>query len=205
MAGQLALIYFLGLLVAITVLRSRSGIPFWYSGMPGPFWISIQWALLSSFKAFLWPIVLVWWLANERPEPRILFFEKAEAQQLMERVHLRGDIIAWLRLYGQDQANPGSAGAQQNEIVRTIPLMYEVAQVDPAGFVHRLAAVALPVDGWVVYGAHRLVGDLLGNDYTDDRYLDIFRAAMDHLPPHLRAPYEASRLTDLRFHLDLNT
>jgi hypothetical protein len=67
---------------------------------------------------------------------------------------------------------------------------YETAVADPDQFCRQLAAVAIPAGGWAVYGAQRLVVELLGGAYRDHYFLTMQDAALDWL--HARGVPTAS-------------
>jgi hypothetical protein len=70
--------YVIGWLVAIMVIRVRAGVGVWHRlkvfGSDG---FGPAWTLSAGTAALFWPITLAVWLARGRPEPRIVFNEKA--------------------------------------------------------------------------------------------------------------------------------
>ena len=83
LAIVIVLIWFAGLVASVQVLRSRAGIKTWSRikvfgrGGYGPGWV-----MWSAMKGFFWPVTLVVWLATGRPEPRVVFNEKAAQRKL---------------------------------------------------------------------------------------------------------------------------
>jgi hypothetical protein len=73
------IIHFLGIIVASCVFKNRAGVPmlsrFRIFGKKG---FGLGWALTMGGKSMVWPVVLIVWLANGRPEPKVVFNEKAE-------------------------------------------------------------------------------------------------------------------------------
>jgi hypothetical protein len=77
------------------------------------------------------------------------------------------------------------------------------ATADPTGFCRDLAAVAEPLGGWTVFGAQRLVAELLGGGCTDEAYLAMQDAALiwlhgAELPPARLSVHERKRWSRLR-------
>jgi hypothetical protein len=85
MAGALVLVWFIGWLVAIFVLRLRAGVGIMSRlKVFGPEGFGLGWTMHSGFKAMFWPVTLIMWLANGQPEARVVFNEKALQRQLAE-------------------------------------------------------------------------------------------------------------------------
>ncbi len=64
--------------VAVTVIKARAGVGIW--GRPkifGPDGFGPVWTATTIVSAMFWPVVLVRWLVQGRPEPRVVFNEKA--------------------------------------------------------------------------------------------------------------------------------
>ena len=64
--------------VAVTVIKARAGVGIW--GRPkifGPDGFGPVWTATTILSAMFWPVVLVRWLVQGRPEPRVVFNEKA--------------------------------------------------------------------------------------------------------------------------------
>lgn len=72
----------IGMLVSVQVMRVRAGAGFW-RGLKvfGPDGFGPVWAGTVIICSMFWPITLVVWLARGRPEPRIVFNEKARERQ----------------------------------------------------------------------------------------------------------------------------
>ena len=82
MGAALSLIYFVGFFVAVFVIRHRAGVGVWHRlKVFGPNGFGLTWLLWSSLKAMFWPATLAVWIATGRPEPRLVFNEKALARQ----------------------------------------------------------------------------------------------------------------------------
>jgi hypothetical protein len=81
MAAVIVLVWIVGWLAAIQVLRSRAGVKTWgrikVSGRDG---YGVGWVMWSGLKSLFWPITLIVWLAMGRPEPRVVFNDKAVAR-----------------------------------------------------------------------------------------------------------------------------
>jgi len=75
-------VYGIGAAISLIVFRARSGLGF---GLPRMDPTGISWLLVSGVKAFAWPLTLGIWLASGKPEPRILFGEKAERKNVERR------------------------------------------------------------------------------------------------------------------------
>jgi hypothetical protein len=83
----IGLVYLAGFFVSGYVYRARAGAGVMGRiAITGPGGFGVGWFLLLMCKAVLWPIVLVVWLATGRPEPRIVFNEKAEARRRQQQV-----------------------------------------------------------------------------------------------------------------------
>ena len=86
MGGAIAVIYLGGLFVSTFVYRARAGagvmrrLRILGPGGYGAGWLSVQ-----IGKALVWPAVLIYWLANGKPEPAIVFDEKARRRAEQQR------------------------------------------------------------------------------------------------------------------------
>jgi hypothetical protein len=75
--------YLIGVLVAVSVMRVRAGAGFWRGVKVfgadgfGPVWVGTV-----IVCGMAWPITLAVWLARGRPEPRVVFNEKAAERRL---------------------------------------------------------------------------------------------------------------------------
>lgn len=123
----------------------------------------------------------------------------AEIEETGGRAYLRGDIVHWLEKHGLYKAYGDNSGVSSTEIFPTIVAMHQIWHDDSATFVCKLADIVLPVGDWVVYGAHKTVGEILG-DYRDDHYDEIFTAAMRFCPARKIGftPAETSLLHKIR-------
>jgi hypothetical protein len=80
---------------------------------------------------------------------------------------------------------------------------HESAVADPDAWCRRLAGLALPAGGWAVYGAQRMVVELLGGDYRGREFLVMQDAALDWMhargvaSAHLTG-YERARWAETR-------
>jgi hypothetical protein len=80
--AALVWMWIIGVVVAVSVIRIRAGAGFWRGlkvfghGGFGPVWVGT--ALVC---AMVWPVTLAVWLARGRPEPRVVFNEKALERQ----------------------------------------------------------------------------------------------------------------------------
>ena len=75
--------WFIGIFVAISVMRVRAGAGFW-RGLKifGPNGFGPVWATTVVVCGMFWPVTLATWLARGRPEPRVVFNHKAEERRL---------------------------------------------------------------------------------------------------------------------------
>lgn len=80
------LIYFIGMLVALSVFRVRAGLGFWHGlALFGPGGVGLEWLAINTGKAMVWPVTAAVWLATDRPEPAIVFNEKAVARRAAQQ------------------------------------------------------------------------------------------------------------------------
>ena len=81
-ATWLLITYAVGWLVSGVVYRLRAGLPaFQRIGVFGTGGVRLGWFAMSVGKIIAWPFVLGVWLATGRPEPRIVYDEKAAARK----------------------------------------------------------------------------------------------------------------------------
>lgn len=74
--------YWIGVFVAMSVIRVRAGTGFWRGlRVFGPNGFGLGWTSMVILCSMFWPITLVVWLLRGRPEPRIVFNEKAAERQ----------------------------------------------------------------------------------------------------------------------------
>lgn len=80
--GLLA-IYLIGAFIHSIARRQRAGINDLWGRIKifGQGGVGVDWFLLTVCLMAAWPATLIWWLANGRPEPRIVFNEKALDRQ----------------------------------------------------------------------------------------------------------------------------
>jgi hypothetical protein len=72
----------IGMLVAMSVIRVRAGGGFWLGLKAfGPDGFGPVWVGTLIICSMAWPITLAVWLARGRPEPRIVFNDKAVERQ----------------------------------------------------------------------------------------------------------------------------
>lgn len=95
------------------------------------------------------------------------------------------DIVPMMEMYGRGEFDPRGTGVGVDvDITRkgmVDPALYPIAQADPDAFVTALAAAVLPVGGWAVYGASRLIRSLLGSEYSTPAADMIFEAGLQWL------------------------
>jgi hypothetical protein len=85
-AGVLVWVWLLGAIVAGFVVRVRAGVGVWRRPkILGPDGFGLGWAIHSAFKAAFWPVTLGYWVANGRPEPRVVFNAKARQREAAMR------------------------------------------------------------------------------------------------------------------------
>jgi hypothetical protein len=85
--GILVGVWIVGWLMAIFVIRIRAGVGLWHRlKVFGPNGFGLGWALHAGTKAMFWPVTLVYWLTSGRPEPGVVFNEKARRRQLAEHM-----------------------------------------------------------------------------------------------------------------------
>lgn len=74
--------YLIGMLVSGTVIRARAGTGVWLRlKVFGPEGFGPVWIATATACSVAWPVTLVVWLARGRPEPRVVFNEKAVERQ----------------------------------------------------------------------------------------------------------------------------
>lgn len=100
--------------------------------------------------------------------------QRSETEDRAGRAHLRGDIIVWLQAFGQHKAfdTPSWDGMGS-----TIAALYRLWSPRPAELIEELARITLPVDGWAVYGAHRLIDEIASDQPLDRTYRQLLSAA----------------------------
>lgn len=95
------------------------------------------------------------------------------------------DITSLLEMYGRskfDLRGTGVAQGLDNSRIWMIEAdLYPVAQTDPDAFVTALATATLPVGGWAVFGAARLIRELLGHEFSHPASDEIREAGLQWL------------------------
>lgn len=81
MECAVAVVYFVGFLIAMTVLRHRAGLGQGRLQILGREGVGLDWFVPHVAAVMFWPITLVVWLARGRPEPRIVFNHRAEERR----------------------------------------------------------------------------------------------------------------------------
>lgn len=90
--GFLWLVYFGGMLASGMVFRARAGIGIWRRmKVTGEGGFGLGWTLAAAGKTLVWPIVLVVWLVQGRPEPRVVFNDKARERQQRQAAAAAGE------------------------------------------------------------------------------------------------------------------
>lgn len=75
-----------GIVVAVSVMRVRSGAGFWRRlTVFGPNGFGPMWVATLTVCGMFWPITLVVWLLRGCPEPRVVFNHKADERQAARR------------------------------------------------------------------------------------------------------------------------
>lgn len=69
--------YWVGVFVAVVVIRARAGVGQRRIRVFGRGGFGLAWTATSAIAVAFWPITLIVWLARGRPEPRVVFNEKA--------------------------------------------------------------------------------------------------------------------------------
>ena len=70
--------YVIGWITAIMVIRVRAGVGVWQRlKVLGDEGFGVTWTMNAGLAALFWPITLIIWLARGRPEPRVVFNDKA--------------------------------------------------------------------------------------------------------------------------------
>jgi WD40 repeat protein len=100
---------------------------------------------------------------------------QAEVEQQDGRAHLRGDILTWLARFGQHKAFdvPG-----WDEVGATVAALHRVWSPQPAAFVEHLATITVPIGGWAVYGAHRIIDEIITDAPVEEHREAIVRLAV---------------------------
>lgn len=75
------IVYFAGTLISTIVLRARAGVGQRRIKILGADGFGVVWFLTALVSSLFWPVTLAVWLARGRPEPRVVFNEKAAERQ----------------------------------------------------------------------------------------------------------------------------
>lgn len=82
MGAAVALCYFVAVFTTVIIFRVRADLGFWHGlKVVGEGGVGLEWLLIAVVSAMFWPITLVIWLIRGRPEPRIVFNDKAVERQ----------------------------------------------------------------------------------------------------------------------------
>ncbi len=72
MGAFVGVVWFIGLVVAVSVIRSRAGLGIW-QGLRGSDAWSYFWLTKIGIYSIFWPVTLAVWLVRGRPEPPVVF------------------------------------------------------------------------------------------------------------------------------------
>lgn len=81
MECTIAVVYFVGFVVAMAVLRHRAGVGQGRIKIFGSDGFGLDWFVPHVVAVMFWPVTLVIWLARGRPEPRVVFNHRAEERR----------------------------------------------------------------------------------------------------------------------------
>lgn len=81
MEMAIALIWFVGMVVGMVVVRHRAGVGQGRIKIIGRDGFGFVWFWRMVFAIAFWPVTLVIWLARGRPEARTVFNERAEQRR----------------------------------------------------------------------------------------------------------------------------
>ena len=117
---------------------------------------------------------------------------------------LPSNIVASMELFGRFEFDPRGTGVGQGidpgQIGMIEPELYPVASANPTAFTRALGDAMLPVGGWALYGAFRLIRSLLGLDYSDPAADAIRMAGLQWLRDNNVPPMRVAEV-DLEFWL----
>jgi hypothetical protein len=121
-------------------------------------------------------------------------------QQNTGGMRLPAGFADTLEQYGRWTFDPPGSGIDPSQIGGA-SIEYELfmlAQADSDAFIRAIAAVAIPVGGWAVYGGARAVWNAVGTDVDHPDYLALLDASIDFVQTQYGmaylAPYEMRRL-----------
>ncbi|MEV1058759.1 hypothetical protein AB0I92_16010 [Micromonospora chalcea] len=90
MECTLLLIYVTGYFISYLVVTFRAGLGWHGNKLLGQGGLGVEFLLFSALTVTFWPIALIAWLARGRPEPRIVFNEKARERRRIKGGEGRG-------------------------------------------------------------------------------------------------------------------
>lgn len=111
------------------------------------------------------------------------FFRKRQGQR-PGGYALPPDIVDHATRFGHSEVDPQGSGDQGEEMGWLIGELYPFASAEPARFMTDLADAVTPVGGWAVYGASRIVWELISspNEQSSE-----YKAIMDGAIAFLRS------------------
>ena len=86
-----------------------------------------------------------------------LFGKKASGAAGSSSVALPPDLVSRLEPFGRFEFDPQESGVDPVGLPSAEYPLMQMAKQDPDGFMAALAAVTIPIGGWTVYGAMRLI------------------------------------------------
>jgi hypothetical protein len=86
-----------------------------------------------------------------------LFGKKASAAAEGSSVALPPDLVSRLEPFGRFEFDPQGSGVDPIGLPSAEYPLMQMAKQDPDGFMDALAAATVPIGGWTVYGAMRLI------------------------------------------------
>lgn len=86
-----------------------------------------------------------------------LFGKKATGVSGGSGVALPPDLVSRLEPFGRFEFDPQGSGIDPIGLPSAEYPLLQMAKQDPDGFMAALAAVTVPIGGWTVYGAMRLI------------------------------------------------
>lgn len=113
------------------------------------------------------------------------FFRRQPKQP--EQPILPGNIVSMMERFGRYEFDPQLSGESHEEHWRQCAILSPFASTDPRRFMEDLATAVLPTKGWAVYGASRMIWELLspGSD-VQIRENPVYIAIMDAAVTFLR-------------------
>jgi hypothetical protein len=77
----LGLTYWIGLFAGMVAIRHRAGVGQGRIQILGREGFGLTWFCQTLVALLFWPVTLIIWLVRGRPEPRVVFNERAEERQ----------------------------------------------------------------------------------------------------------------------------